>query len=69
MDHAGNPHHGFVLLLALALLALYVLPIRIAYERQHPQRLAITVLTLLLGWTLLGWIGALVWACIAVAPT
>jgi hypothetical protein len=33
--------------------------------RDHRQWLAIVVLDLLLGWTLVGWVAALVWACTA----
>jgi Superinfection immunity protein len=45
--------------------ALYFLPLVIALAREHPQAGAISLLNLLLGWTLLGWVGALIWACIA----
>ena len=43
----------------------YMLPGIVASVRHHRNRLAICMLNLLLGWTLLGWIGALVWACTA----
>jgi hypothetical protein len=45
------------------LIAAYLLPFVVAVSRRHRQRLAIFCLNLLLGWTLLGWIAALVWAC------
>jgi Superinfection immunity protein len=48
------------------LLVLYLAPALAAYERHHHDRLAIAVLNVLLGWSILGWIGALVWACTAV---
>ena len=51
-----------VIMLALVLVSLYFLPTMIAGSR-HPNGGAIFFLNLLLGWTLLGWIGALVWAC------
>jgi hypothetical protein len=35
----------------------------VAWLRYHPQTLAVTVLNGFLGWTGLGWIAALVWAC------
>jgi hypothetical protein len=48
------------------LVALYFLPSIVAYSRSHRQAGAITVLNLLLGWTVLGWILAMVWAATAV---
>lgn len=41
---------------------LYFLPTIVAVRRNHPQKNAIFVLDLFLGWTLLGWVVALVWA-------
>jgi uncharacterized membrane protein len=46
----------------LASLTVYLLPSIVADVRHHPQSLAIFVLNILLGWTLLGWIAALFWA-------
>lgn len=54
------------LLLLLALLSLYFLPTGVAMQRHHHQTLAIGILNLFLGWTGLGWIGALVWSATAV---
>lgn len=51
-----------VLLLIIGL-ALYFVPGIIAGARGHNNFVAILVLNLFLGWTLLGWVGALVWAC------
>lgn len=50
------------LIALLALLIIYCAPSIVASQRQHHNRQAILVLNLLLGWTLLGWIGALIWA-------
>lgn len=44
------------------LLVLYFLPFLAAAARRHQNTLAIFVLDLLLGWTLLGWVVAMVWA-------
>jgi uncharacterized membrane protein YqaE (UPF0057 family) len=44
----------------------YFIPACIGYARGQHQRAAILVLNLLLGWTLLGWVGALIWAFTAV---
>ena len=46
----------------------YFLPAFIAALRKHHQQNAIVVLNLLLGWTGVGWIGALVWASTAKKP-
>jgi len=40
----------------------YFIPSRIAFKRSKKQKTPIAVLNLLLGWTILGWVGALVWA-------
>jgi hypothetical protein len=44
------------------LLGLYCLPALIANKRRHPQRWAICWLTLLAGWTGMGWVAALCWS-------
>lgn len=43
-------------------IALYFAPAYVAHSAGHPQRLSITVLNTLLGWTVLGWVVSLVWA-------
>ena len=54
---------------ALIVLALYLIPALVAYNRQHPNAGAILILNLLLGWTVVGWIVSLVWASTAVRTT
>jgi hypothetical protein len=44
------------------LIFFYLGPAFTAHRRQHHNRAAITVLNVFLGWTVLGWIIALVWA-------
>jgi hypothetical protein len=44
------------------------LPTGVAKIRNHPNTLAIFVLNLFLGWTFVGWVAALVWACITPVP-
>ena len=41
---------------------LYFLPAIIAFVREKRDAVSILVLNLLLGWTMIGWIIALVWA-------
>jgi len=49
-------------LTAILLAAVYLLPWIIAAGRDHDRRSAIFWLDVLLGWTVLGWIAALVWS-------
>lgn len=51
------------LFLVIGALILYFLPANIAGMRHHRNAGAITVLNLFLGWTFIGWVAALVWAC------
>ena len=43
--------------------SLYFIPTIIAVARGHRQILAIGMLNTLVGWTFVGWVIALVWAC------
>ncbi len=49
----------FFLILSLAL---YFVPALLASSRHHPRASAIALTNLFLGWTILGWVGCLVWA-------
>jgi hypothetical protein len=52
-----------VLALILALVSgFYLLPAAIAIWKGKPDTMKITVVNFLLGWTVIGWIIALVWA-------
>jgi hypothetical protein len=54
---------GVVVLIVVALgLAAYFLPSIVATARKHRNTTAIFFLNLLLGWSVIGWVGALVWA-------
>lgn len=49
--------------LLLTILALgYFLPTVIALLRKHHNIFALAALNVLLGWTFLGWVGALIWS-------
>jgi uncharacterized membrane protein YqaE (UPF0057 family) len=50
------------LIALLVLLIVYCAPSIVATQRGYHNRQAILVLNLLLGWTVLGWIAALIWA-------
>jgi hypothetical protein len=61
----GSDASAGLLLLLLISGAVYFLPAIVAWKRYHRNRLAIVVLNVLLGWTLVGWVVAIVWACTA----
>jgi hypothetical protein len=44
----------------------YFVPTFVALERDHHQLWPILLINLFLGWTFLGWVGALVWSASAV---
>jgi hypothetical protein len=58
---------GFVLRLALVA-GIYFLPALLAQYRKHKNASAIGVLNVFLGWTVIGWIVALIWAHTDNAP-
>jgi hypothetical protein len=57
-----EPDTFSVIVTLLTVSFFYFLPAVIAYANKRRQREAITVLNLLLGWTVIGWIVALVWS-------
>lgn len=59
----GLGEKEFMILIIFGLMILlYFLPTWMAFRRGHRNRFAILILNILLGWTFLGWVGALVWA-------
>ena len=51
----------FLLLFPIVVLG-YFLPLMIASLREHDSAVGVGLLNLLLGWTFLGWVAALIWA-------
>lgn len=49
-----------LVLIVIAGITIYFLPALIGWKKKHSQ--GIILLNLFLGWTFLGWIGALIWA-------
>jgi len=61
--------NGGGVLVGLIIVAVpYFAPSIVAFVRHHHNRWAIFALNLLLGWTGLGWIGALVWSLTRPTP-
>ena len=50
------------LLFFLVALFIYFIPTIVAFARNHTNALAIFILNLFLGFTLIGWVVALIWA-------
>jgi hypothetical protein len=50
------------LIVGLPALAVYLLPTWIAAQRQSAKLLPIAALNLLAGWSIIGWVAALLWA-------
>jgi len=51
-----------VIVAGLIIVVTYFLPTIMAVVRRHPSGVAIYLLNLFLGWTLIGWVAALVWS-------
>ena len=49
--------------------AIYFLPTLVAQSRNNPAGCAIAVINIFFGWTLLGWVIALVWALAPIDTT
>lgn len=58
MENTGK----VILLLVIAVL--YLLPTLMAFGRGHPRRQELAIFNVLLGWTLIGWIIAFLWAAL-----
>ena len=52
----------FLLAWAFIAFAIYFIPLIIAYIRRHNNLCAIALLNIILGWTFLGWLAALLWS-------
>ena len=50
------------IVLVVFMFAFYFLPSLVAYLRKHKNLLAIFLLNLFLGWSVLGWVISLVWS-------
>jgi hypothetical protein len=50
------------ILVIIVLIGLYILPSIVEYNRNTKYTSGIVLLNLFLGWTLIGWLGALIWS-------
>lgn len=56
----------FVMAFVLGIFIFYVLPSIIAIYRKHPNVVPVVLINLFLGWTLIGWIVAIIWSATAI---
>ncbi len=56
-------------LMMIVAVALYFMPTIVAGYRRHSSLFLILVLNVLLGWTMLGWLLLLIWACLGDSHT
>jgi hypothetical protein len=59
----GNSLDGFAILAIL--IGVYFAPSIVAARRGHRNKTPIFLLNLFLGWTLIGWVAALIWSTTA----
>lgn len=53
---------GFMIVWVIVGIVVYFLPTFIAFGRKHPSRIVILLINLFLGWSVLGWLVALIWS-------
>ena len=51
-----------IILVAVIGIPIYMLPSFIAYKRNHKNAIAVILINFFLGATVIGWVGALIWA-------
>lgn len=59
---------AMLFLIYLCVAVLYIMPTVAASLRNHRQAVPIFLLNILLGWTLVGWAAALIWAFVEERP-
>jgi hypothetical protein len=62
----GLLFHTYRPLFLFSVATIYILPSVVASGLSHPHTASIIVINLGLGWTIIGWVGALAWAVLPV---
>ncbi len=52
-----------IILVMIILIVPYFLPTIIAFSKNRSNKVPIMLINLLLGWSGIGWLGSLIWAC------
>lgn len=61
-------HYFMLLVLVCLVIGIYLIPTIVAVSRKHLQKVPIILVNILLGWSFIGWVVALVWACTKSKP-
>ena len=61
-EKAASSNSGLIFMAVLPLIAIYFIPTIIGFSRKKDNKVPILMLNLFLGWSLIGWVVALVWA-------
>ena len=69
LDNLFTPSHIVILVFLSIIFAIYFLPTFIAVHRRHHNRFPIILINILIGWTVIGWIVALIWSAMSTTPT
>ncbi|MCY1556940.1 Superinfection immunity protein [compost metagenome] len=54
--------------LAAATVTIYFAPMFVAFARSHRNAMGVSLVNIFLGWSLIGWVAAMVWACLNSNP-
>jgi len=58
----SESHNPMSLVLVLLAVSFYFIPSLVAMKRDHPNAVPIFLVNAFFGWTVIGWVGALVWS-------
>ena len=61
MDQGSGDFTTFAIVVVIAVVVNFI-PSFIAFSRDHPQRILILFINLIMGWTIIGWAALLYWA-------
>jgi uncharacterized membrane protein YwaF len=62
MEQSAGAIEWTAVLFLIAVIAFYLLPLLVAWQRRHKSLAAIGFVNIVLGWTLVGWLWAMIWS-------
>lgn len=55
--------YDYIVRVSVVAFLVYFVPTIIVFSRGHRNEMSIVLLNILLGWTIIGWVASLIWAC------